>query len=450
MVFVRKFEQFLFYFLLFAIPFQTRKILWHQNWNFNEWQSISIYGTDILLLILFGFWIFDLINPKIEPPVDNRLRKSVIHRFVKRHDYFLFVLIVVSAISIKNSSSYILSTYSVLKLVEFVVFYFYIKSYAVYKFGLIRSMIVLIYGGLFQAIIAILQFFKQSSLGLGLLGESVISPNLTGIASFYNMAGEKIIRTYGTTPHPNVLAGYLFLAIFAFYYLWIYKNISKFFLLMYGLIILAFFFTFARVAVFLLFINFLVRIILVHLKFKKEYWNKKLALLSVVTVVVATSLFLIYWSETVSRVMISSKEEAVQMRIFYNKESLSSLNWFGVGSGNFVNWLMVKDPNLPRNLYQPVHNIYLLVYSETGILGISAFLMFLLFLIKDFVLRTRMKNLYNYSFLLIFLSVLFMGLFDHFLLTLQQGRFIFWLTVMLLTINRKDDIMIKQQSEPTA
>src|SRR3989344_4441441 len=203
MVFVRKFEQFLFYFLLFAIPFQTRKILWHQNWNFNEWQSISIYGTDILLLILFGFWIFDLINPKIEPPVDNRLRKSVIHRFVKRHDYFLFVLIVVSAISIKNSSSYILSTYSVLKLVEFVVFYFYIKSYAVYKFGLIRSMIVLIYGGLFQAIIAILQFFKQSSLGLGLLGESVISPNLTGIASFYNMAGEKIIRTQGTTPHPQ-------------------------------------------------------------------------------------------------------------------------------------------------------------------------------------------------------------------------------------------------------
>src|SRR3989338_3092816 len=441
MVFVRKFEQFLFYFLLFAIPFQTRKILWHQNWNFNEWQSISIYGTDILLLILFGFWIFDLINPKIEPPVDNRLRKSVIHRFVKRHDYFLFVLIVVSAISIKNSSSYILSTYSVLKLVEFVVFYFYIKSYAVYKFGLIRSMIVLIYGGLFQAIIAILQFFKQSSLGLGLLGESVISPNLTGIASFYNMAGEKIIRTYGTTPHPNVLARYLFLAIFAFYYLWIYKNISKFFLLMYGLIILAFFFTFARVAVFLLFINFLVRIILVHLKFKKEYWNNKLALLSVVTVVVATSLFLIYWSETVSRVMISSKEEAVQMRIFYNKESLSSLNWFGVGSGNFVNWLMVKDPNLSRNLYQPVHNIYLLIYSEMGILGITAFILFLIFLVKDFVVKTKMEKLYHYSFLLVFLSFLFVGLFDHFLWTLQQGRFILWLSLSILTFYSKDDRM---------
>src|SRR3990167_5545840 len=170
----------------------------------------------------------------------------------------------------------------------------------------------------------------------------------------------------------------------------------------------------------------------------------KLTKILVISTAVVVLFVIFYWPEAVSRVKISSGEEAVQLRIFYNKESVKSLNWFGVGAGNFVNWLMVKDPNLPRNLYQPVHNIYLLIYSETGILGISAFLMFLLFLIKDFVLRTRMKNLYNYSFLLIFLSVLFMGLFDHFLLTLQQGRFIFWLTVMLLTINRKDDIMIKQ------
>src|SRR3989344_5461086 len=199
--FVIKIEQFLFYFLLFAIPFQTRKILWHQSWNFNEWQAISLYGTDILLLILFGFWIFSRVKPKIE-----------------KYDYFLLALIIISAISIKNSSSYILSAYNVLKLIEFVFFYLYLKSYAVGKFGLMRPMIVLVCGGLFQAVIAILQFFKQSSLGLGLFGESVLGPHLTGIASFYNLTGEKIIRAYGTTPHPNILSAYLFLAIFSFYF----------------------------------------------------------------------------------------------------------------------------------------------------------------------------------------------------------------------------------------
>ena len=170
-----------------------------------------------------------------------------------------------------------------------------------------------------------------------------------------------------------------------------------------------------------------------RLKFNKEYWNKKLALFFITTLIVASGFSVFYWSEVVSRVKISSGEEAVQLRIFYNKESLKSLNWFGVGSGNFVNWLMTKDQNLSRNLYQPVHNIYLLIYSENGILGISAFAIFLTLLVKDFIVRTKMNKLYHYSFLLIFLSFLFLGLFDHFLWTLQQGRFIFWLVLSLLS-----------------
>ena len=419
--FVIKIEQFLFYFLLFAIPFQTRKILWHQNWNFNEWQAISIYGTDILLIILFGFWMFNRVKPKVE-----------------KYDYFLFALIAVSAISIKNAISPQLATFNVLKLIEFVVFYFYIKSYAVYRFGLIRSMIVLIGGGLFQAIIAILQFFKQSSLGLKLLGESVLAPDLTGIASFYTLQGEKIIRAYGTTPHPNILAAYLFLTIFVFYFVFLYRpKINYFLLIGYSLMLLALFFTFARVMIFLWVFGFVIRACLMVGKknFRKIFaygLNRvKLTKILVISTAVVVLFGAFYWPEAVSRVKISSGEEAVQLRIFYNKESVKSLNWFGVGTGNFVDWLMVKDPNLPRNLYQPVHNIYLLIYSETGILGIAAFILFLIFLIKDYIVNTKMEKLYHYSFLILFLSFLFVGLFDHFLWTLQQGRLMFWLGLAL-------------------
>ena len=457
-------EQFLFYFLLFAIPFQTRKILWHQNWNFNEWQAISLYGTDILLVILFGFWIFGRVKLRDEQSVDNRLAKSVIHRFVKieKCDYFLFVLIAISTISIKNSSNHILSVYNVLKLVEFVAFYFYIKSYAIYKFGLLRSMVVLICGGLFQAIIAILQFFNQSSLGLRYLGESVLRPDLIGVASFFNLHGEKIMRAYGTTPHPNILSVYLFLAIFSFYFVYLYFDIyhkdkvyypkfNLFILISYPLILLSFFFTFARVTVFLWFLGFITRAVLIMGKknFRKIFAtgiNKmKLTKILIISVAVVVLFGIFYWSEAISRVRISSGEEAVQLRIFYNKESLKSLNWFGVGAGNFVNWLMVKDPNLPRNLYQPVHNIYLLVYSETGILGITAFILFLVFLVKDFITSTKMDKLYHYSFLIMFISFLFIGLFDHFLWTLQQGRLMFWLLCATLTIFKNSDIIETQQ-----
>ena len=461
---MRKLEQFLFYFLLFAIPFQTRKILWYQNWNFNEWQSVSIYGTDLILLALFVFWAFNYFHThKFLISNFKFLNKSQF----QNPNFYLFILVIVSIVSIKNSSSYILSAYNVLKLIEFVAFYFYLKNYAVNKFGLMRPMIVLVCGGFFQAIIAILQFFKQSDLGLGLLGESVLAPNMNGVASFYNLTGEKIMRAYGTTPHPNILSAYLFLAIFSFYFVYLYFNVyhqkktyspklNYFILISYSLILLSFFFTFARVTVLLWFTGFIIRagLILSKQRFRRVFGvgaNKlKLTRILVVSMAVILLFVAFYWSEAISRIKISSEEEAVQLRIFYNKESLKSLNWFGVGSGNFVNWLMVKEPNLPRNIYQPVHNIYLLIYSETGILGISAFILFLIFIVKDFIVRTKMNKLYHYSVLILFLSFLFVGLFDHFLWTLQQGRLMFWLLCAVLTIFKNGDIITKQQSEATA
>lgn len=429
--FVKKFEQFLFYFFLFAIPFQTRKILWHQEWYFNEWQSFSVFGTDILLVALFLFWFLRGVKLKIA-----------------RYDYFLFSFVLISTISLKNSTSLLLSFFSLLKIIEFVIFYFYIKSYAFGRFGFINSLWAIIFGGLFQAIVAILQFIRQSDLGFRILGESVLGLHLTGIASFYNSAGEKIIRAYGTTPHPNILSAYLLLAVFAFLFLWLYEKDKKqkWLLGFYGVLLFSLFSTFARVTVFVLVLNFFIRFLLIAFKFRKKFFNKKLAQVFAVAILTAVLFSGLFWPEVNSRMKLSPSEEAVQLRVFYAKESLSSgLNFFGVGTGNFINWLMNKEPGLARNLYQPVHNIYLLIYSETGLLGITAFGIFLLFLVKDFVVRTGLDKLYNYSFLLVFLSFLFIGFFDHFLWTLQQGRIVFWLTVSLLTFNLKGDTIREQQ-----
>ncbi len=437
---LNKIEQFIFYFLIFAIPFQTRKLLWQQNWYFNEYQAIFIYGTDILMLVLFAFWLFR--RPKLR---------------VDRYDYLLLAFVVVSAFSIKNSSSHILSVWNVLKLIEFVLFYFYIKSYAVYKFGFSRSLFALIAGGVFQSVVAILQFWKQSSLGLRYFGESPLGPDLSGIASFYDFYGRKVIRAYGTTPHPNILAAYLFLAIFAFYFTYLYYHIyhrkevyhpklNIFLLASYPLMLLALFYTFARVMIFAWLAGFTIRacVVLGKKKFRDIFAHGinrvKLTKILVISTVVVVLFGAIYWPQAISRGRVSSGEEAVQLRLFYNRESLKALNWFGVGSGNFVNWLMVKDPNLARYFYQPVHNIYILIYSENGILGVALFILFLVFLVKDFINDSKMSKFYHFSFLILFLSILFVGLFDHFLWTLQEGRLMFWLLCSLLTFNKINDI----------
>ncbi len=79
------------------------------------------------------------------------------------------------------------------------------------------------------------------------------------------------------------------------------------------------------------------------------------------------------------------------------------------------------SPLYPRNianyamLHQPIHNIFLLLLSETGLVGLVSFLV---------LLKKR------FSWLL--LPILFLGFFDHYWLTLQQGQLLFALVLGII------------------
>ena len=430
-----KLEKILFYLFLFSVPLQARKILFYREWYFNEWQSISLYATDLFIIVLLVFWLY------------KYLFKTENLKFkIARYDYFLIVFLGISVISLKNSSDFYLSLYQRVKLGEFTLFYFYLKNYAFYRFNFLGSFLAVILGGLCQATIAIIQFFKQSDIGLQKLGESVLSVNISGVAVFFNSIGQKVMRVYGLTPHPNILATFLFLAIFAFYFLYLYKNqkdkkIDYGFITVYVVLLFAFLLTFSRTIIFFWVLGFAARTFLIgfNKNFRHKYWEdrrqrQKLVKILVSTLVILVIFSIVYWPDVISRIKISGDEEAVQLRLFYAEKSLESkASLFGVGIGNFVNCLMIKNPNIPRSLFQPVHNIYLLIYRETGVLGILAFALFIIFLIKDFILKTKLKHLYDYSFLIVFLSLLLIGFFDHFLWTLQQGRIMFWAVLALIS-----------------
>jgi O-antigen ligase len=85
----------------------------------------------------------------------------------------------------------------------------------------------------------------------------------------------------------------------------------------------------------------------------------------------------------------------------------------GVGLGNFL----VKLPGvLPsRTIYflQPVHNIYLLLLAETGVIGLTFFL--------TAVAYTVCKHMHSIVTVSL-LALLVLGLVDHYLFTLQQGQ----------------------------
>lgn len=250
------------------------------------------------------------------------------------------------------------------------------------------------------------------------------------------------MRAYGTTPHPNILGAYLFLSIFAFYFLVSYSAKKSLVYWAYPLMLVGFFFTFSRTIIFLWVVGISARMLISYFtgRFRHQFWNDEFLRAKIIkavwlTIITCLVFVVLYWPEVSARLTLSSEDEAVQLRVFYNKEALGGgLNLFGIGLGDFTGWLMEQNPNLPQHFYQPVHNIYLLVYSEIGVIGFVLFLLFLVGLFCEFIKKTKLQTLWHYSFLLVVSSVLFIGLFDHFLLTIQQGRFVFWLSLVLLTV----------------
>ena len=93
---------------------------------------------------------------------------------------------------------------------------------------------------------------------------------------------------------------------------------------------------------------------------------------------------------------------------------------FGVGLNNFVPRMEEFGRVIANYRFlQPVHNIYLLVLSETGLVGLIGLTSLMGLIIKK--LWEKRKEKYIASLLHCFIVILFLGSFDHYFLTIQQG-----------------------------
>ena len=440
-----KLEKILFYVFLFLIPFQIRTTI---SWQGNEWDSMFLYLTDLLLI---GFLFLAIINKRIS---------------FKKSDILLFLFLIIAGISIFVSTDLGISIYRFIKLVEFVLLFVYInKSYRADR--TYRTYSVLIAAGLLQSALAIVQFYKQSSLGLKFIEAGQYLPGAPGVATFI-MGSEKVMRAYGSFPHPNVLAAFLLLAIFCFYYLWISNLIKgKFcymlYVICYMVCVFGLFLTFSRgpilVFIFISMIFFLARFFQLRVQYHTEerlLAGKRLMLLALFFVVFSVLSTIILMPYIKNRFfIISLQEEAIDLRFFYNKIGLAIIKekpLLGVGIGNFVNFshnypafiraanAMLSggqgDVEIPDWLYQPVHNIYLLIASEIGILGLIVFLLFIIMrLIRIPIRMTRIDN----PFLFLVICYLLLGLSDHYFWTLQSGGLMLWIALGLLETGRSEN-----------
>jgi O-antigen ligase len=107
-----------------------------------------------------------------------------------------------------------------------------------------------------------------------------------------------------------------------------------------------------------------------------------------------------------------------------------STPFVGVGLGNFLVALPSFLPSRIIYFLQPVHSIYLLLLSEIGIVGYG-----LIAVLAVYVLRF-VKPVWNSAAFISLCALAALGLVDHYLFTLQQGRLLLVIVISLFLLPR--------------
>ncbi|MBI4709288.1 MAG: O-antigen ligase family protein [Candidatus Portnoybacteria bacterium] len=426
-----KIEKWLFYILVFLIPFQAKAVLYSFRADFNEWTSIFLYLTDIFVLALLALWLPRIFKQKGGKRPDSEKKPA---------GTILAIFLIIAAISLFFTENLRLGFYEFVKLLEFAALFLYVRYNFSRFYNLEKLWQVFIASALLQSIVAIIQFFIQKSIGLKFF-ESPLGPDIAGVAKLV-IDEENIIRAYGLTPHPNILAIILILAIFGLALLFIrqYGGLSLRRKIIFGAIFIliswALFLTFSRVAIIVGLISFILWLALLY---RMGHERKAVIIVFTSLFIVFCLLTIIYQTYIFNRFDPGSITEGqdYQLRVLYNKIALDFIKGhpiFGVGHGNFV-WTISSYSFMKPWMWQPVHNIYLLIAAEIGVVGLLVFLWFLYLIIEGFFKRKNRNNfdkLSVYCLLFVIFTLLIVGLFDHLLWDIQTGQIILWLFLGIL------------------
>ena len=304
-----------------------------------------------------------------------------------------------------------------------------------------------IFGVVFQSLLAISQYFNQGSVGsiLYFLGERTFNSQTPGIANV-SVNGQLFLRPYGTFSHPNVLAGYLVSVLILVKALAKKNALSKQSLIISSAILLGSFAIILSMsrAVMFAWIMFLIFLVLrvfwkkTRISLKKKInlvslFSKVLLLIVIIIFILITPFWPRFSQFSFSDQSVSQREQLVNDSLMMFKESPI----LGVGLNNFIVNLPRVQKNLGEQLYlQPAHNIYLLILSQGGIF---VFLLSMLFIFSTY---KKLKNKKT-EFYLLFLITLFLGFFDHYFLTLQQGQILLTLILGIFWSNGGNDAKIR-------
>lgn len=402
---ILKLEKALLFLTVLFLPTQLGRHFWPKfSYVYSlpiDYLSPTIYFWDLLVIMLVGVF---LIQRRI-------INKGALNLFL------LFILTqLLSLVPITKSMDGLSLGASLVRLEQYMVaglFGVYLAStnLSKVKYILFWSLSISL---MVESILAIVQFLKAESVGFWILGERNFSLSTPAIAKF-DFQGIELLRPYATFPHPNVLAAFILITIPL---LQIFRSngplMTSISTIVGGIAAVL---TVSRAAL-------VVGLLEAFLLLKRKVFIFFIAVLLIVSPFLYTRYLAVFNFDNLS---FLRREQLSEVAI----EIFLSAPYIGVGLNNFIPQAADKLLVGPSRFLQPAHNIFLLTLSETGLIGFLGLMIFIVFPIWR-LLKMQSMSRQNHQIRALFLIwsiIIFLGMFDHYFLTLPQGYrllFLIW------------------------
>jgi hypothetical protein len=379
---------------------------------YSELLAISLYGADLFFLLCLIILILPII-----------LAGSYIHLWNKERNRVIIItasLLFLFAEALRNANV-LLGIYTYSRITQLFILIICLNWILRKRDARIWICATLVAIGLFQATLGLFQVSSGHSLGLHYLGEQTITVSMPGVAKVDLGNGNRLLRAYGTMPHPNILGGFFVLSLSALYLLYKKTVIRRIFLiftlfmLIFGLIL-----TFSRsaelsFAVLVCFVLYLNRHAIGVLPIRK-------ILLLPITLLTLLYIFTPVGVAVWHRIVPTANDFFISDRIilFSNGYKVFRDNFLlGTGLGNYLNKLLkVCSPEgTGFNFWQYdyPHSAAAEIFIETGLVGLIIFILVFYTLFGQNKLKIKEIALT----LVVISPLLFL---DHYLWTNQAGR----------------------------
>lgn len=316
-----------------------------------------------------------------------------------------------------------------------------------YAWSTRKTIISFVIAGLIQAIYAWYQFIDQKITANTILGVAEHLPGVPG-QSVVIILGERFLRAYGSLPHPNILAGVLVVAFALSVYLFVFHKRASMqktelkwiaYIFASSLLFSSVLITFSRsafIAIVALFIGWFI----IAFKNKKEVMFLRLGQIFSICFALFFTFNVLTDNVWMQRIGIDSDpkqhvldERSSEERISIYEDAISIMSTsdfiLGVGANNFIPTYAERIQGLESYEYQPIHNSYLMILFELGIVGVMLFAWY------AWSIFERKSSTYSneQKFIIVTgISLLVIALLDHYLWTSYAGLAMTWLIFGLI------------------